>query len=60
MKFDAFNPKIGLYVAKYIDFSYLLCFTVVIIFNALFYSEDNTSLIIKMFLVISLVATILY
>lgn len=60
IKFSGFDPKVGLYVAKYLDFSYLISFIIVVIFNYLFYSESNITLIMKAFALISLIASVFF
>lgn len=60
MKYDTFPLKVGLYVAKYLDFSYLFCFGIVVLFNAFFYSEENTGLIMKAFFMTSLLASLCF
>lgn len=59
-KFGLFHPKIAVFVSKVIDNSYFICMVIAIGFNFLFFSQDDISTIFGIFLILNLIATLIF
>ena len=59
-KFGLFNPKIAVFVSKVIDNYYFISMVIAIIFNFLFFSQKDISTIFGVFLILNVIATVIF